>query len=32
MRQTALLLGFGSGLTYAGQVVTLPPNPTITSL
>ncbi|MGJ0119342.1 beta-ketoacyl-ACP synthase III [Williamsia sp. MIQD14] len=30
--QTALLLGFGSGLTYAGQVVTLPPAPQITSL
>ncbi|HEY9314351.1 beta-ketoacyl-ACP synthase III [Williamsia sp.] len=26
--QTALLLGFGAGLSYAGQVVTLPPAPT----
>ncbi|MBF6296363.1 beta-ketoacyl-ACP synthase 3 [Nocardia amamiensis] len=25
--QTALLLGFGAGLSYAGQVVTLPPAP-----
>jgi beta-ketoacyl ACP synthase len=25
--QTALLLGFGAGLSYAGQVVTLPPVP-----
>ncbi|WP_429418948.1 beta-ketoacyl-ACP synthase III [Nocardia sp. GAS34] len=25
--QLALLLGFGAGLSYAGQVVTLPPNP-----
>lgn len=25
--QTALLLGFGAGLTYAGQVVSLPPAP-----
>lgn len=30
--QTALLLGFGSGLSYAGQVVTLPPAPVETSL
>lgn len=30
--QTALLLGFGSGLSYAGQVVTLPPAPTLASL
>ncbi|GAA1456026.1 beta-ketoacyl-ACP synthase 3 [Williamsia maris] len=29
--QTALLLGFGAGLSYAGQVVTLPPAPKITS-
>ncbi|MBT0566669.1 beta-ketoacyl-ACP synthase III [Williamsia sp. CHRR-6] len=29
--QTALLLGFGAGLSYAGQVVTLPPAPQITS-
>ncbi|GAA4680052.1 beta-ketoacyl-ACP synthase 3 [Gordonia humi] len=29
--QTALLLGFGAGLSYAGGVVTLPPAPTITS-
>lgn len=28
---TALLLGFGAGLSYAGAVVTLPPAPTITS-
>ena len=25
--QTALLLAFGAGLSYAGQVVTLPPAP-----
>lgn len=30
--QTALLLRFGSGLSYAGQVVTLPPAPAETSL
>ncbi|NMO00673.1 beta-ketoacyl-ACP synthase 3 [Gordonia sp. TBRC 11910] len=30
--QTALLLGFGAGLSYAGAVVTLPPAPTVTSL
>ncbi|MGV9857515.1 beta-ketoacyl-ACP synthase 3 [Gordonia sp. NPDC003425] len=29
--QTALLLGFGAGLSYAGAVVTLPPAPEITS-
>lgn len=29
--QTALLLGFGAGLSYAGAVVTLPPAPAITS-
>jgi beta-ketoacyl ACP synthase len=29
--QTALLLGFGAGLSYAGSVVTLPPTPRITS-
>ena len=29
--QTALLLGFGAGLSYAGAVVTLPPTPKITS-
>ena len=29
--QTALLLAFGAGLSYAGQVVTLPPAPKITS-
>lgn len=29
--QTALLLGFGAGLSYAGAVVTLPPAPTLTS-
>ncbi|GAB2668924.1 ketoacyl-ACP synthase III [Gordonia jinhuaensis] len=30
--QTALLLGFGAGLSYAAQVVTLPPAPTEVSL
>ncbi|MBD1321201.1 beta-ketoacyl-ACP synthase 3 [Gordonia hankookensis] len=30
--QTALLLGFGAGLSYAGAVVTLPPAPTESSL
>lgn len=30
--QTALLLGFGAGLSYAGQVVTLPPAPAEPSL
>ncbi|MFW0791240.1 beta-ketoacyl-ACP synthase 3 [Gordonia sp. CPCC 205333] len=30
--QTALLLGFGAGLSYAGAVVTLPPAPKISSL
>ena len=29
--QTALLLGFGAGLSYAGAVVSLPPAPAITS-
>ena len=29
--QTALMLGFGAGLSYAAQVVTLPPAPKITS-
>ncbi len=29
--QTALVLGFGAGLSYAGAVVTLPPAPKITS-
>ena len=29
--QTALLLAFGAGLSYAGQVVTLPPTPVETS-
>ena len=29
--QTALLLGFGAGLSYAGAVVTLPPAPAISS-
>lgn len=29
--QTALLLGFGAGLSYAGAVVTLPPTPKVTS-
>lgn len=29
--QTALLLGFGAGLSYAGAVVTLPPAPEVTS-
>lgn len=29
--QTALLLGFGAGLSYAGSVVTLPPAPKVTS-
>ncbi len=29
--QTALLLGFGAGLSYAGAVVTLPPAPKVTS-
>ncbi|MDL9938201.1 beta-ketoacyl-ACP synthase 3 [Gordonia sp. ABSL1-1] len=29
--QTALLLGFGAGLSYAGAVVTLPPAPVVTS-
>ena len=28
---TALLLGFGAGLSYAGAVVTLPPAPKISS-
>jgi beta-ketoacyl ACP synthase len=30
--QTALMLGFGAGLSYAAQVVTLPPAPKVTSL
>ncbi|MGX7697000.1 beta-ketoacyl-ACP synthase 3 [Gordonia polyisoprenivorans] len=29
--QTAMLLGFGAGLSYAGAIVTLPPAPAITS-
>lgn len=29
--QTAMLLGFGAGLSYAGAIVTLPPAPTVSS-